>query len=158
MVCDDIHQDLKPLSVSLFDKLPIEFVAAETGIDVIVVGCRITVIGLVLRIIFQKRSRPDCCRTEFRDVVEMVDNPLNVTAVSSEKFAAVRLFSGVGRRIIRRVAICKAVRHNEINHIRARKTFPLRRALNPRPDFVGTFETLLPFCEHEIICPRLRIR
>ena len=37
MVCDDIHQDLKPLSVSLFDKLPIEFVAAETGIDVIVV-------------------------------------------------------------------------------------------------------------------------
>ena len=55
----------------------------------------------------------------------MVNDSLNIAAMTTEILAAVGLFSGVRSGVIGRITVRKAVRHNEIYHVRSSITLPL---------------------------------
>ena len=85
----------------------------------------------------------------------MVNDSLNIAAMTTEILAAVRLFSGDGSEVIGRISVGKAVRHNEIYHVRSSIALSLYRAGFTGCNLIRILERRLPvLAEYKIICTR----
>ena len=118
MVRNYVHDDLQILLMGLLDICLEEVVVTETAVDMVVVRTCVAVVCGLFEIVFDQRSTPDRCRAELADIVEVVDYTLDVAAVASERLAAVCLVRHALYRVVGRIAVCKAVRHDEVDHIR----------------------------------------
>ena len=94
VVCDNVHDDLDAFRMGLVHHLLVEGVVAEARVDVIVIAAGIAVIRLVRLIVQQQRRAPKGRRAEVGDVIEMVDDTLDITAVARHRILPVHL---VGR-------------------------------------------------------------
>ena len=85
--------------MSLLNILLEEVIVSETRVNMVVVGTSITMVRVLRLVILKKRSAPDSCSSESGDIVEVVDNTLDITAMTTEEFV-----TGIFvRRIIGRV-------------------------------------------------------
>ena len=88
----------------------------------------------------------------------MVNDSLNISAMTSEISAAVSFFSGVRSGVIGRIAVSKAVRHNEIYHVRSSIALPLDGSRFTGRNLIRILERRLTvLAEYEIICTRYGI-
>ena len=124
----DVHDDLEVALVGLAHKFAVEGVAAEAWVDAVVVGSGISVIRLVGRIVEQQGGGPDSGGSQVGDVVEVVNHALEVATVTTEEGFAVGLVVGISRRVVRGVAIGKAVGHEEVYHVGCGEAGALCRA------------------------------
>ena len=118
MVRNDVHDDLEILFMSLLHICLEEVVITEAAVDMVVVCTCVAVVCCLFEIVLDQRSTPDRSRTELADIVEVVDYTLDVTAMASERLAAVCLVGHALYRVVGRVAVCEAVRHDEVDHVR----------------------------------------
>ena len=154
MVRNDVHDYLEVLLMSLLYICPEEVVVAEACIDMVIIGAGITVIGGHRKVVFDKRCTPDRGGTEVADIIEIVDDTLDVSAMASERLAAVCLVRHSFHRVVRRVAVCEAVRHDKINHVCGSEACTLRRTFPAGSDLIRIFERLTVLREYDVICAR----
>ena len=134
-----------------------EVIVTEASVDVIIVRTSVTVVCRILQIIFNQRSTPDGCRTKFADVVEIIDDTLDITSVTSESLAAVSLVRHSFHRVIGRVSVSETVRHDEIDHVGCREACALGRTFSAFCDLVRVFERFAVLGEYDVVCARLCI-
>ena len=151
VVGDDVHNHLDALAVGLRHEFAVEGIAAEARVYLIVVRGGIAVVRLLGRIVEQQGGRPYSCGTEVGDVVEVVDDTLDVATMASEEGIAVGLVIGVGGRVVRGVAIGKAVGHEQIHHIGRGEAGALGRAFATCLQLVGVAELLALLGEYEVV-------
>ena len=155
MVCDNIHNHLYAAFVGLLHIGAEEFVASETGINVIIVCTSIAMVGVLRLIVLKQRSAPYRCDAESRDVVEMVNDALKVTAMTAEELVAMHFVAGLRSTVVRRVSVCEAVRHDKIYQVLGCKAFTLSGTFAALCDFVWLFESFAVFGKYEPIGSRL---
>ena len=77
-------------------------------------------------IVFHHRCAPDGCEPHFLNIIELVDNSPNISAMSSAGACSVYLaFFHSRNHIIGGIAIGKTVGHNQVNNVGSRKTLQL---------------------------------
>ena len=141
----------------LFNILLEKVVVSETSVDVIVVCACITVVCCHREVVLEERRTPDSGSTELADVVEMVDDTLDVTAVTAERLVAVSLVRHTLNRVIGNIAICKTVRHDEVDHVCSSEACTLCRTVLACCDFVWMLEGFSILREYDVVCARLCI-
>ena len=109
MIRHDVHDDLQILLVGLLHIFLEKVIVTETSIDMVIVCTCITVVSGLFKIVLDERCTPDGCRTKLADIIEMVYDTLDVTAMTSERLAAVSLVRHALHRVIRRISVCEAV-------------------------------------------------
>ena len=117
--------------MGLITETAVIVVSAEAGIHAVVVGGGIAMIGgiSVLRIggiVLQHRRKPQRRHTEFREVVEVFADTVQVTAMTQRRLGAVFLI--VSHTLDLRImtgSLCKAVGHQHIEHIGIGETHTL---------------------------------
>ena len=114
MIGHHVHDDLQPLVVSLLNESPVEFVGSVAGIDEIIVGAGIAVIGVFLFVVQKQRCRPDGGGAKADQVVEVVDDALDVAAVTAAEVLGVGLFHCLVRSVVFLVAIGETVGHQKV--------------------------------------------
>ena len=77
-----VHHYFKPAVVSCSDKLAPLFVAAETRIYVVVIGCSVAVVGSSRLIVGKDRVDPYCSNPEIVDIVDVVEHTSYVSAMA----------------------------------------------------------------------------
>ena len=87
----------------------------------------------------------------------MVDHTLKVATVAACRVAAINLLGGIRRRVVRRIAIGKAVRHNKIDHIGSSEALTLARALTACTNGIGHLVATLAAAEAQLVLHRLGI-
>ena len=128
MVRNNVHDDLKALFVSLLYISAEKVVVTESRVDMVVVCTCITVVCGYRKVILEKRGTPDRCGTKSADIVKVIDYTLDVAAVTAERLVAGGLVRHSLDRVVRRVAVCETVRHDEVDHVSRGKACALCRA------------------------------
>ena len=105
-------------------------------------------------VVLKERGTPDGRSTKTGDVVQIVYYTLDVTAMTAEELFTGIFVCRIICRVIRSVAVSKAVRHDQIYHIRRSEALALCRAFLAGCDFVRIFEGLAILAEYDIICAR----
>ena len=160
--------------MGFFHKGLVQGIVAETGVDMIIVRAGIAVVTLVVLIVQQERRGPDGGDAQVSQIVQMVDDALQVAAVTGHRVHAVHgifddrdgighhagtviVGQGVGAEaiVVGKVAVGKAVRHNQVHQVGRGETLPLGTPLLPFPDQIRILEGF-PFPgEHQVIGARL---
>ena len=96
-------------------QLLILLIGSVTGVDVIIVGAGIAVIGAVTGVVPQQRRAPEGRSAQVGNVIQMVDDTLHVAAVAAHGLLPVGLFVRIGRRVDGRVSIGKTVGDDEVD-------------------------------------------
>jgi hypothetical protein len=117
MVRYDIHNNLQATLVTLLDIALEELVATVARINAVVVATRVAVVRRTILVVEQEGCRPYSRSTEIGDIVEVIDHTLKVTTVATTRLRAVGLLYGVVSAIVARIAIGKAVGHNEVYEV-----------------------------------------
>ena len=122
VVEDHIHYHLQAFLMTGINQLSVLLVGTETRINTVVVGTGIAVIGgplaLIRRVVLQNRGEPKCRNTQLREIVQVLHQTFQVTAVT--KGGSGTVFTIVLHAFHLRVvvsALCKTVRHQQIEHI-----------------------------------------
>ena len=147
VVGDNVHDHLEPLLMRFFHKQLIVLVVAEAGVYVVVVGAGIAVVALLRLIIQKQRRAPDSRSAQVGNIVQVVHDTLDVSAVPGHRVLAVhfvgrcRDFPGAGAAVqvfptlpglvVVHEGRREAVRHDEIDHIGLRETLPRSAPLLP---------------------------
>ena len=119
VVEDHVHNDLHTSLVSIVDEVDIFLVGAETWVYTVIVGCRITVIGTTLHIIFQYGIEPDCRDAQVLDIIHVLFDACKVATVAGVGVITVYLISLPQRNlVVVGVAVGETVRHDQIENIR----------------------------------------
>ena len=113
VVEDHVHDDLHAAGVGLVNEVDVLLHGAEARIDVIVVRDGVAVVGA--GVVLLDRVEPDGRHAQVVDVVEMVHDTLDVTAVTAAGAAAVG--AGAFDGVVVRVAICETVRGDEVQDV-----------------------------------------
>ena len=88
----------------------------------------------------------------------MVDDTLDVTAVTAVPMGSVGILRGIIGGVVRRVAVCETVRHDEVDHVRSSEASAFSRTCLTRRDFIRILERLAVLREHDVICAGLCVR
>ena len=113
VVEDHVHDDLHATGVGLVDEVDVFLHGAEARIDVIVVRDGIAVVSA--GVVLLDRVEPDGGHAQVIDIVEVVHDTLDVTAVAAAGAAAVG--AGTFDGVVVRVAVCKTVRGDEVQDV-----------------------------------------
>ena len=140
MIRNDIHNDLEILLVSLLYILLEKIVCTETRVDMIIICTSISVVRVLRLVILEKRCTPDCSGTKTADVVKIIDDTLKVTTVTSKELVTGIFVRSILCRIVAGIAVCKAVWHDEVDHISSCETLAFSRSFLARSDFVRIFK------------------
>ena len=122
MVENHVHHDFQSLFVGFVTQAAIFLVAAETGVNLVVVGGGITVVGalcaVVGRIVFKHGGEPQGGDTQLFEIVEVLAYAFEVAAMSQTRLRAVVL---VGIHPLDLVVVGapggKAVGHEHIQYV-----------------------------------------
>ncbi len=98
-------------------ELSIVLIVTKARIYPIEVGNGVTVVGILGLIIFQHGGWPDGGKAHVRDVIQVLDQPGQVAAVTADAAVPVRGFFELGKCVIARVAVGKTIRGDQINGI-----------------------------------------
>ena len=154
VIRNDVHQNLQTTLVGLLDILTIQLVATHTGVDVVVVGTGIAVVGVVRLVVQQEGRGPDGRHTQVGNVVEVVDDALQVATVTAVQILTVGLLGRRGGAVDGRVAIGKAVGHQQVDDIRGGKALALGRPCTAFCQRIGDLELLVATLKEEVNLPR----
>ena len=117
MVGDHVHHNLEPFAVCLLHVFAVQAVAAEAGIDVVVVGAGVAVVGAPGGVVLQQRGAPDGRGAQVTDVVQVIDDSAKVSAVAGAGVLPVGFFHRGVRTVNGRVAVRETVRDNEVQKV-----------------------------------------
>ncbi len=95
-----VHDDLHVFVVHHIDQALIVIDGAIAGIDFIKIRDGVPVIGIRRHIVFEQRIDPDGSCSEIMNVIKMVDNALDIPAVTAVVDAAVRNFAHTGLCVV----------------------------------------------------------
>ena len=137
VVGHEVSDNLDAEGMATADILAIEVVGAVAGVDVVVVGAGVTVETGVALVVECEGRTPDGSDTEVAEIVEMVDDALDVAAMTAEGILTVGALDGGGGGIVCGVAVGEAVGHDEIDHVGRGETLALSRAFNTLVKGVG---------------------
>ena len=170
VVGDNVHNHLEAFLVALLNKLTVQLIIAEAGVDVIVVGASIAVVTLPVLIIQEERRAPDGRSAQVGHIVQVVDDALEVAAVAGHGILAVHGVGQLGNLplhgrsvivgrdygaiagLVGGIAVGKAVRHDKVYHIGRSEAFPLGTPLAAGLYAVGILEPAAVFpLEEEIM-------
>ena len=173
VVRDDVHDHFQAFLMGSIHHLPVQGIVTEAGVDVIVIGTGIPVVGLLRLVIQQQRRAPKGRRPEVRYIIQMVDDALDVAAMPRHRVVPVhdvrRLGNIPGKRgaiviglsvppgIIFGTGRCEPVRHDQVDEVLGREALPVGAPLLPSADQVGVLDHLLPVTYEQVVCPGLGI-
>ena len=155
VVGNHVHDYLDALGMGGIHQFLIFLVGAVTGVDVIVVGAGIAVVGTVAGVVAQQRRAPESRGAQIGNVVQVVDDALEVTAMAAHRLLPAGLFSRVGRRVNGGVSIGKTVGDDEIDKVCAGETFPLGASFGAFVNLIGITHGNPVFLEYERVGARL---
>ena len=136
-------------------QLLILLIGSVTGVDVIIVGAGIAVVGAMAGVVPQQRGAPESRSAQIGNVIQMVDNALQVAAVAAHGLLPVGLFVRIGRRVDGRVSIGKTVGDDEVDQVGGSEAPPLGASFGPLVNLVGIAYGDAVFLENEGIGARL---
>ena len=143
MVEDHVHDDLQSALVAGADQGAIVGIGAKARIDAVVVGRGIAVVGtrLLLErggIVFEDGREPQSRDAQVGEVVEVAGDARKVASVAQRGLRAVaEAVAHALDDIIARVAIGKAVGHEEIEHVSLRKALVVLGSLGAGVEHVA---------------------
>ena len=140
MVRHHIHQHFQPLAVGLVHERAVEFVGAVAGIDAVIVGTGVAVVGIGLLVVEEQRRRPDGRGAQAGNVVEVVDDALDVAAVGAAEILRRRFFGRFLHRVVLLVAVGEAVGHQQVDHVGRAEGRPFGGAFAALGQFVVEVE------------------
>src|SRR5438034_4965340 len=116
MIRNDVEQNLHALLVRGGHQLLVVAQCAEMLLHAVQIHRTVTVI--VLRpTILQDRRKPHRGYSKILQVWQMLAKPSQITAMIGVRSSTVVRSLSVGRLVVARVTICKAVRHDQINDV-----------------------------------------
>ena len=133
----DVLNKLDALLMSGGHQRAVQFVGAVAGVDLIVVRAGIAVVGIGRLVVEGDGRRPYGGDAEVGQIVQMIHDALEVTAVTSAGELAVALLGGQGRGVILHVPVGETVGHQQVHHIGGAEAHPLAGALAPLVNAVG---------------------
>src|SRR5271165_4083028 len=99
------------------DEITILLVRAETGVDLVEVGDRVSMVGKALLIVLNQRRRPDHREPQSFDVVEVLAHAPKVASMAAVLVGALGLLRQLWHAVIRRVAIGESVGDYQIDRV-----------------------------------------
>ncbi len=151
VVENHVHYDFDAACMGFFNQLLVFFVGTEARVYLVVVCGGIAVIGTAGHVVFQYRSKPEGCDAEVGEVVQVLFDAGKVTAVACIGVFAVYLVLGHARNlVIVRVAIGKAVGHQQVQCVGGVETFMFATFLVACLQFIFLYEFLFSFSEGEV--------
>ena len=146
VVENHVHYHLHALGLSLFHQLAELFVATVATVHLEIVGDGIAVVRSARHVVFLNRVQPDGRYAQVFQIVQMVFNPLEVTSMTTELLVAVHLvFLHTRYDVVGRIAVGKAVGHDEVEHIAGIEALHFR----------GVWTALLELVRHDGFFPAL---
>ncbi len=115
-------------------------------------------VGAARGVVPQQRRTPQGRRPQVGDIVQMVDHPLQVTAVTAHRGLPAGLLGRIRRGIVGRIAVGEPVRDDQVDQVGRREALPVGGTLFPGCDDIGATDFLVPLLEHERIGPGFGFR
>ena len=113
------------------------FIVTEAAVYLIVIGDGIAMVWTFFHIIFLDRVEPDGSDTQIVQVIQMIFDTFQVTAMACKRFITVYFcFEHSRNNIVRRGTIGKTVRHNQIKYITGIESFYIRSIVSTLFNFV----------------------
>ena len=117
-----VHHNLQSFAVGFICQTTVVSVGAEAWIYAIVVRSGIAMIATALSVagtvIFQNRCKPQCCDTQFGEIVEVLTDAFQVTTVAQTGCLTVDGLIAHGLvGIVVGVSICKTVGHQHVQYV-----------------------------------------
>ena len=140
MICDNVHNHLYALSVAVCHEAAVVLIAAETPVDMIVVGACIAVVGGCRLVVLEERSVPDGGHAEVSNIVQLAADACDVTSVAAEEGLLVHALHIAGHCVKALVPIHEAVRHDEIDEVLRREAETFCGTLAPCGNLVWILE------------------
>ena len=167
VVGDNVHNHLEAFLVRLGHKGLVVLVVAKSRVDMIIVGAGIAVVALARLVVQQERGAPDSRSAQIGNIIQVVDEALDVAAVTGHRVLPVHLvrrsgntpgaggtvqvFPALPGLVIVLEGRCKAVRHNQVNHIGRGVALAVCASFFPLTDDVRVFEGLSVLGEHQVV-------
>ena len=131
-----------------------EFVVrAEAAVYLIIIRDGIAVIRAVGHVVLLGGIEPDGRHAQVGDVVQVVGYTLQVAAVSGILFVAIYLvFQHTGHYIVSRVAVGKAVGHDEVEHILGGEALDIFTTARALLQGVGDGSNLFALFQDDVKC------
>ena len=156
MVRHHVQEDLDAFFMRLGHHLPVQFVRTVTRVDMVVIRTGVAVVRAPRGIVPEDRRTPEGGGAEVGDIIEMVDNSLDVTAMAAHRRIPTHLLRGQGRGIIGRVPIGKAVRDDQVNEVGRSETLPVGGTRLAGRNLIRIADHIVPLPEYQGIGTGLR--
>src|SRR5579864_820158 len=109
---------LSTKTVRIFDQILILRQCTKMLVNRIkVYGCVTVIIARRVIVIVVNRIDPDCGDTEVVQIIKVLPDPAQITAVIRPRLRAVVSAGRLQRRVVRSIAIRESVRHDEVDHV-----------------------------------------
>ena len=132
-----VHHHFHTFGVSRIYQFAEFFIVTEAAVYLIVIGDGIAMVWTFFHIIFLDRVDPDGSDTQIVQVIQMIFDTFQVTAMACKRFITVYFcFEHSRNNIVRRVTIGKTVRHNQIKYITGIESFYIRSIVSTLFNFV----------------------
>ena len=150
VVEDHVHYNLDAALVDFLNQLAVFLIGAEAGIYFVIIGRGIAVVASSLHVVFQYGSEPQSGYAQVGEVVQVLFDTGQVTAVAGVRVIAV--YFGIQHAfylVIVRIAVGKAVGHQQIEGIRSVESFMVAALHGSFLQFVFLHGLFLALCERE---------
>ena len=122
MVENHVHHQLDSSGVAVVGQLAVFVVGAETGVNAVVVGGGVAMIGAVAaavgRVVLQHGSEPQGCDAQLGKVVEVLAQTFDVASVAQARLFAVDGVVGhAGLLVVFGFAVGETVGHEHVEHV-----------------------------------------
>ena len=130
-----VLQHFDPPGVCLVHQVAVFLVRSQPRVYGVVVRDGISVVGAGGHIVLEQRCGPQGGHAEVGQVVQVGHDARDVAAMPFVRARAACRLEHAFHHVVRRVAVGKTVRHEEVNRVRRVERMPLAR--RPLPEHIG---------------------